>query len=381
MTGIYIHFPFCIKKCFYCDFYSLEQLDQIDIFIENLCKEIELHAAIYPITSKIDTIFFGGGTPSLLKPEHLNKILNTLNTYLTIEEFSEITLECNPGTVDIQYLEEYKKIGINRLSFGVQSFVDKELEFLERIHTADEALRAIKTAQDIGFDNISLDLIFSLPNQTISQWNKTLSKAIKLNPDHISAYSLIYEQGTPLHKQWQQGKIKKLDEDSDAELYIYTMKKLRKYGYEQYEVSNYTRNNKPSRHNLKYWYGDDYIAFGPSAHGKRGRQRYWNYSSLAKYNKLIQEGKLPIEGNEELSNIDIFFESIFLQLRAKGFNILDFEEKFGMDLMADLAFVFSEYVPEKYFEVKDDWVCLTAKGYCFADEISTEIMSRLEEAI
>ncbi len=377
MTGIYIHFPFCVKKCFYCDFYSLEQLNKIDSFVDYLCKEIELRLKQFQIKPTVDTIFFGGGTPSLLKPEHLDRIVNKLNTNLTIVENCEITLECNPGTTDIEFLSEYKSIGINRLSFGVQSFIDEELKFLERIHSADEAVKAINTARENGFDNISLDLIFALPDQTKKAWSYTLDKAIELETDHISAYSLIYEQGTPLYKQWKRGNIKKIDDDKDAELYLYTMEKLINAGYQQYEVSNYTRNNKPSLHNLKYWYGDNYIAFGPSAHGKTGNTRYWNYRSLGRYQELLKSGLLPTEGTEDLEMEDILFEMIFLQLRAKGMLMKQFESYFGKEIADSIREILMKYIPIEFYNISDNLISLTQKGYCRADEISTDIMNKL----
>ncbi len=378
MTGIYIHFPFCVKKCFYCDFYSLEQLDKIDSFVDSLCKEISLRLAQYQLKPKVDTIFFGGGTPSLLAPRHLDKIVNTLNTNLTIADNCEITLECNPGTTDIKHLSEYRSIGVNRLSFGVQSFIDEELKFLERIHNSDEAVKAIKTAQDKGFDNISLDLIFALPNQTLEDWDYTLKEAISLQTDHISAYSLIYEQGTPLYKQWKQGQIKKIDDENDAELYLHTMGTLIDAGYEQYEVSNYTKNNKPSLHNLKYWYGDNYIAFGPSAHGKSGNTRYWNYRSLAKYQENLNANMLPTEGSEVLNTEDILFEMIFLQLRAKGMIMRQFEEYFGKEIANGVRDILMKNIPAEFYKMTEETISLTQKGYCRADEISADIMNRLD---
>jgi oxygen-independent coproporphyrinogen-3 oxidase len=381
MTGIYIHFPFCVKKCFYCDFYSLEKLDGIDGFIDNLSKEIELRIAQYNRNLEVDSIFFGGGTPSLMKPKHLEKTLNSLNTFLTLAPDCEISLECNPGTIDIEYLAEYKKLGINRLSFGVQSFRDSELKFLERIHSSDEATIAISTAMDLGFDNVSLDLIFALPDQTLSDWDYSLNKAIELNPNHISAYSLIYEKGTPLYRQWKKGQIAKLEEDKDAELYLHTINKLTANGYSQYEVSNYAKNNMICRHNMKYWYGDDYIAFGPSAHGKLGKMRYWNYSSLGKYNRLLSGGDLPTAGHEETGQAEELFEVLFLQLRASGIKLDLFGNRFGLELQKHLLVAFENKIPNGYYQIEQSVLKLTSKGYCYADEISAEIMNRLEKLI
>jgi oxygen-independent coproporphyrinogen-3 oxidase len=216
--GLYLHIPFCERKCVYCDFYSIEKLEQTNPFLIALEKEIDLVADKFSPAETFQTIFLGGGTPSLLTPAQLGKLFNQLHRRYSIDAAAEITIECNPGTVDAAKLKAYRALGINRISFGVQSFNQDELDFLGRIHNADQARQAVRTARDAGFDNLSVDLIFALPMHTRERWEHSLREAVALEPEHISAYSLIYEEGTPLYAQLQQGLVKPLDEEIDADL-------------------------------------------------------------------------------------------------------------------------------------------------------------------
>lgn len=269
MSGLYIHIPFCEHKCIYCNFYSIENLDTKNRFLNALHTEIDLRYESLIgnefAPKKYDTIFFGGGTPSLLTPLEIGKIIYHLKEKFLVDELAEITIECNPGTLNESYLNGYKDAGINRLSFGVQSFDDEELKFLTRIHSAQQARDAITSAKKV-FDNISLDLIFALPNQSLKKWKENLEEGVTLGTKHISAYSLIFEEGTPLNAMKLNKSVFPLDEDTDADMYSCTMETLNKYGFEQYEVSNYSKPGYHSKHNLKYWLRESYISFGPSAH-------------------------------------------------------------------------------------------------------------------
>jgi len=301
MYGIYLHFPFCISKCHYCDFYSITELSPIDNFVNALCKEIQLQDSISRIHKpKVDTIFLGGGTPSLLKPSQLEIIIETLYKYFDIAQNTEFTIECNPGTLTETSLKEFRGLGINRLSIGVQSFNQDELKFLQRIHTTDDAVKSIEIARKSGFENISIDLIFSIPGQTLESWNNTLEKTISMELEHISAYSLIYEKDTPLYNDWLNHKVEKTDEETEAKYYETLIEKLVNHGLEHYEVSNFAKPNKKCRHNLKYWQGEEYFAFGPSANGYLNNTRYWNVKNLKLYFDSINQNKLPIEGSEHI---------------------------------------------------------------------------------
>ncbi len=378
--GLYIHFPFCIHKCFYCDFYSIENTKLIDDFVAILVKEIELRATHYENKNfEIDTIFFGGGTPSLLNPNNLEEILDKINKYFIIDRNAEITLECNPGTVDVEYLSEYYKMGINRISFGVQSFVDSELKFLERIHSSDEVVIAYNKARQIGFDNISLDLIFSLPNQEIDNWKFSLNKAIELNPNHISAYSLIYEPGTPLFASFQKGKIKKNTDDRDVEFYEITTDVLSNANFEQYEVSNYAKDGKYCRHNLKYWNCNEYFAFGPSAVGVIDGFRFKNFSNLNKYNTRLKQNKLPVESTEVMTENVKIFERIFLTLRAIGLNTIEFNKEFNIDIFEIAKREIELLINNKFIFRNGDILRLTSQGYFIGDDITLMLIDAIEK--
>lgn len=378
--GIYIHFPFCIHKCFYCDFYSVENTKLIDDFIKYLLIEIELRSNLMGNQKfKVDTIFFGGGTPSLINPSNLEKILNKINFHFEIIKDAEITLECNPGTVEIKFLEDYYKMGINRISFGVQSFIDSELKFLERIHSSQEAVIAYEIARKVGFENISLDLIFSLPNQELDNWKYSLDRAIELNPNHISAYNLIYEPGTPLNTNYEKGKIIKNSDDKDVEFYDITTSKLGEAGFEQYEVSNYTKNGRYCKHNIKYWNSDEYFSYGPSAVGIVNKERYKNISSLSKYQNKIKQGNLPIEYVEEMTQNILIFERIFLTLRALGLNLQDFQNDFGIDLMKIADKEINLFILNKFMFIENQTLKLTAEGYFIGDDITLKLADSIEK--
>ena len=277
MPGLYLHIPFCEKKCVYCDFYSIEKTSLMDDFLDALCDEMNIAVTHIAPREDFSSVFLGGGTPSLMTPIQLEKVLTTLHQNYAVMPDAEITMECNPGTVHIEKLRGYKALGINRLSFGVQSFHADELAFLHRIHTADETRDGIRMAQKAGFDNINIDLMFALPMHTKERLAYTLRETIALEPKHISAYSLIYEEGTPLFTQLQHHEVTPIDEALDAELFLFTSEFLSANGYVQYEVSNFAKRRAGGgtatedelyacRHNLNYWHCGEYLSFGPSAH-------------------------------------------------------------------------------------------------------------------
>ncbi|MDX1701254.1 MAG: radical SAM family heme chaperone HemW, partial [Melioribacteraceae bacterium] len=277
-TAIYIHIPFCDHKCIYCDFYSLISYENTELYFECLKKEIMHYAEKHSDGRVIDTIFFGGGTPSFVDPKYIDELIKCIDHHFSLSKNAEITLETNPGTVSKDKLQKFKDAGINRLSIGIQSFDDEELKFLTRIHDEKTAIDTVLNAANAGYENISVDLIFSLPNQSCDTWSDNLKKAIELPIKHISAYSLILEKGTILNKMVIDGKIKMTSENHDAELYKYTMEFLGENGFEQYEVSNFSRPTYECVHNLYYWEYKDYLSFGTSAHSFINGKRWWNYS-------------------------------------------------------------------------------------------------------
>ncbi len=288
MASLYLHIPYCEKKCVYCDFYSIENMKTMDLFLNALEKEIAMAAVGYSGRESFESIFFGGGTPSLLPPSALERILSAIHSHFRIDPGAEITVETNPGTADADKLREYRLLGVNRLSIGIQSFHSDELNFLSRIHTSGEAIACVENANLAGFDNVSVDLIFSLPNQTLERWKENLRRAIALRPKHISAYSLIVEEHTPLYSMVQSGTVKPLPEEMDTAMYETTLALMAENGFAQYEVSNFAKTGFESRHNKNYWNHSNYLGVGPSAHSfwkehPTGGRRWWNVRSIAQY--------------------------------------------------------------------------------------------------
>ena len=323
-SGIYIHFPFCNVKCGYCDFYSIvNRKETIPYFIESVIKEIDLYFNSNDLNKlEFDTIFLGGGTPSLIEPDYIEKIFKTLSNHINFSMIKEITIEANPGEVSKKYLNGYKEIGINRISFGFQSLDDKLLKFLDRLHSAKQCILAFEEARIAGFENINTDMIFNIPGQSLDILSENLKSVIKLQPEHISSYSLTVEKGTMLYSNVSKGKVVMPDEELDYNMYEMTSSIMSDNRYSQYEASNYAKNDKECLHNLHYWNLDPYIAFGPSAHGYDGKKRWWNHKSLNLYLTLLKENKLPIKNSEILSTKNKFNEIIMNGLRtSKGINI------------------------------------------------------------
>ncbi|ROL60999.1 radical SAM family heme chaperone HemW [Bacteroidetes/Chlorobi group bacterium ChocPot_Mid] len=375
MAGIYIHIPFCVKKCFYCDFYSIEKLSLQEKFVNYLTKEIKIFSDIHPYNKNIDSVFFGGGTPSLLTAVELELIINSLKNNFNISTNAEWTIESNPGTLTFENLREYLDLGINRISIGVQSFVESELKFLRRIHTSSEAYNSIQEAKKAGFKNLNIDIIFSIPEQTLESLNQTLDAIQELKPQHISAYSLIYEKGTPLFEAYKRNEIQKIDDDTDAELYEFLSKYLIKLGYEHYEVSNFAINGFKCNHNLNYWNGGDYFGFGPSAHSFFNNKRYWNFKSLNKYFEKIDDYQLPVEDSEILSSENILNERIMLGLRAEGLDLNQIGTEFHIDLEKKCNPIIEEWIKNDFAFWKNNKLRLNYKGYSICNTLINNIVN------
>jgi oxygen-independent coproporphyrinogen-3 oxidase len=382
LASLYLHIPFCEHKCIYCDFYSIVPAEkktgeqsQKELFLSALKNEIELRAEDQRFQEPYETIFFGGGTPSLLHPSDIEKILGILSFRFTIQPDAEITLETNPGTVDKNKLQAFRSAGINRISLGIQSFHDEDLKFLTRIHTSSEAKQCIEDCYSTGFENVSLDLIFSLPYQTLEKWKSNLEQAVEFHPGHISCYSLIIEPETPLFDMIQSNQVTPIDSELDAELYEFTIDFLTSQGYEQYEVSNFTRPamaDKPNfkcRHNLNYWNHSNYLSFGPSAHSFWKNERWWNISDFTAYVKQLCEHTLPISGGEHLTDVQFMEEFIFLGLRSEGIDFEQFRQRFSHDISVENAPIISELIQQENARMENGRFRLTAKGYLICDEI------------
>lgn len=373
-TALYIHIPFCDHKCIYCDFYSIITSDNVEHFLSALKKEIDYYSKLYSSNSIITSLFFGGGTPSLMNAEYIAEIVGHARTKFNFSVDAEITLETNPGTVDKNKLINFRKSGINRISIGIQSFDEADLKFLTRIHDKQTAINTVYNATEAGFENINIDLIFNLPGQSKEKWKLNLQQAIALPIKHISAYSLILEGGTILNKLVLDGKVKIQDEDYDADLYELTIDFLSENGFIQYEVSNFAKPGYESIHNKAYWHHQDYIGLGPSAHSFIENKRWWNYSSLKRYINEIELNQNSEMNYEMLTQQQLQDEYIMLALRSDGINIEDFIRRFGNDWLDKHSKDFEILKSENLIEVKHNTIKLTSKGYSICDEILSKIL-------
>lgn len=376
-NACYIHIPFCDHKCIYCDFYSIITSDNVNSFLKSLKKEIKYYSEKYSADREFISIFFGGGTPSLMEPDYISEILENVKTNFVVRDGAEITLETNPGTVSLEKLKLFRNAGINRISIGIQSFDNDDLKFLTRIHNSDTAIKTVKNATEAGFENISLDLIFNLPGQTKNKWIKNLEQAVKLPINHISTYSLILERGTILNKMVLDGKVKIADEDYDAELYQSTIDFITSKGFSQYEVSNFAKPGFECVHNNAYWHYKDYLGFGTSAHSFIDGKRWWNLSSLKMYIDKIGQSENAVAGSEIINSEKAINEYIMLELRSSGLNIKKFEKRFEIESRDWLKnnYPYFELLKNQNFVMMNDGIIkLTSKGYAVCDEILSEIL-------
>lgn len=379
MASLYLHIPFCEHKCIYCDFYSIENMDSKERFLKALETEIRLRAERFDHTQSVETIFFGGGTPSLLTKQQFERIFSLLHKYFRIDADAEITCESNPGTVELGKLSDFRSVGFNRISFGIQSFHDDDLKFLTRIHSAEEAERAVESAYTAGFDNVSCDLIFALPNQTPERWSENLRRAVALKPKHISAYALIVEEQTPLATMVKNKLVAPLPDEEDAELYEITIDTLTSNGYRQYEVSNFAQPGFLSRHNFNYWNHADYIGFGPSAHSfckdsSASGKRWWNVRSIQSYCDALERNEFPESGNEFIDRKKFFTEEIFLGLRSTGIDLKKLYPLYGEDVFSVRRAEIEQMEKEGLLIRSRNTISLTSKGYAVCDEIAARLI-------
>lgn len=368
MSGIYLHIPFCDTKCIYCDFYSITNHANKDKFINAILKEIEHYSPLMN-GNKFDTVFFGGGTPSLLPVDDFNRIFEALYKNYSISESSEITIEANPGTLDETKLMSLRSLPVNRISFGVQSFNNDDLKFLTRIHSSEEAVRTVQSARDAGYNNINIDLIFALPGQSMDAWKYNLDTAIKLETNHISAYSLIFEEGTVLNNMKRLGQVKSADIELEREMFDYTSSFLKSNGFEHYEISNYAKPGMECRHNLKYWQCEEYISFGPSASSYAGKKRWTNVKNLVNYIKSVESGKSSVDFEEEITEEKAITEFIFLGLRSKGIDTDKFSRVFNLNFNEKYITAINTLVNAGFAKAENNRFYLTQKGYAVSDEI------------
>jgi oxygen-independent coproporphyrinogen III oxidase len=373
MAGIYIHIPFCRQKCYYCDFYKTVNNTLSGKFIGALQKEIQQHKDYFD-GEKIETVYFGGGTPSVLNEEELQQILIFLHNYFKIIPDAEITFESNPDDLIPEYLKMLFKVGINRLSIGIQSFQDEHLKRMNRRHNVQQAVQSVENAAKTGFQNISLDLIYGLPALTNQQWNDALHQIFTLPFQHLSAYHLTYHQGTPFYTWLKKGTLKETTETESIDQFNTLIDTAEKYGFEQYEISNFAKNQLYSKHNSSYWLGKKYLGFGPSAHSFNGKTRQWNFAHLESYIKAVENGTAYFD-MEQLSEDEKFNEYILTRLRTKwGISMQQIVSSFGQKRGDFLVSELLKYKKSGFLNEQDNVFTFTRKGMFISDEILSNLM-------
>jgi oxygen-independent coproporphyrinogen-3 oxidase len=372
MAGIYIHIPFCKRKCHYCNFYSLANQKNKEQFHKALLKEIALQKN-YLHGEPIETIYFGGGTPSLLSISQIDEILNQIHQHYKVLSNAEIDLEANPDDLDKTILVDYKKSGINRLSIGTQAFDDYILQKLNRIHSAQQAIDAVHIAQSVGFENISIDLIYGIPGLTNQLWKQSIAQALSLNVPHLSAYHLTVEPNTALDVLIRKNKYPQPKEAEGIEHSLMLMQQMQANGYEHYEISNYALPGKYSVHNTNYWRQKSYLGLGPSAHSFDLNSRQWNVASTTKYIEALQQGKILFE-KEEISNTDQYNEFVMLGLRTQwGIDIKELQSKFGQEKTQYFQKQIQKYLSQEKLVFENGIYRLSNQGKIFADGIAGDL--------
>ena len=370
--GIYIHIPFCRARCSYCDFATgTYQSALADRYVRALAREIS-NADADANHMEADTIYFGGGTPSLLTPAQLAHVLDAVHTRFRVSADAEVTLEMNPGTVTPATLCEFQRLGVNRASFGAQTFDDQELRRLGRTHTSDDARRTLRDLHDAGFDNVSFDLIAGLPEQTLRSWERNLEEALALRPEHLSLYLLEVHEATPLADHIRRGYWRAPDPDLAAEMYMLLVERTKQGGYEQYEISNFCLPGRESRHNMKYWTGAPVYGFGCSAHSFDGIRRRWaNERDTLAYVELVEQGRSPVVERTNLDARDAGAEALFLGLRllARGVDLREHRARFRWDVRDTYADDLARFTEAGLVELSGDRLRLTPHGALLSNEV------------
>lgn len=372
MAGIYIHIPFCKSRCIYCGFYSTTLLDLRKKYINAVCREMELRENY--IREPFSTIYLGGGTPSLLDEAELTKLFLYINNVYDVDRNAEITMECNPDDITPEFTNMLSRLPINRVSMGAQTFADSRLRLLHRRHNSDEVKHAVKLLREAGIKNISIDLMFGFPDESLSQWKEDISAALALNVEHISAYSLMYEEDTPLWKMLDTGKVKEIDEELSLTMFKELVCQLTDAGYEHYEISNFARPGYRSRHNSSYWHQVPYIGLGAAAHSFDLNSRQWNVADLKLYIEEINNGIIPME-REELDNDTTFNDIITTALRTSdGIDLNAMETRLGKRYRNTLISAAGKHIEQGLLEIRHDRLRLTAEGIFISDMVMSDLM-------
>ncbi len=373
MAGIYIHIPFCKRRCIYCDFFSTTASEKKNEYIKALCKEIAGRKN-YLEGEVIDTVYFGGGTPSQLEKDDFTNIFRTIYDNYSVNPKAEITIEANPDDLTDEYVEMLSTLPFNRLSMGIQTFNDDILSLLKRRHNAQQAIDAFRRCRNAGFRNISIDLMYGLPGESMDTWNRDLDTAISLAPEHISAYHLIYEEGTVLYGLREENKVSEADEDLSNSLFETLISRLKESGYVHYEISNFCRPGMHSRHNSSYWTAIKYLGCGPSAHSYDGHSRQWNISSLDKYIEGINSGT-DISETEELDIYTRYNDFVITTIRTVlGMPLEKLKAEYGNELYEYCLKMARPHINQGTLEIKDNTLKLTPNGIFISDGIMSDML-------
>lgn len=386
MAGIYIHIPYCRQKCSYCNFYSVVSRKSVPDMVQAICREIQIRSIgevnsavvaeidkLVSIKHQVDTIYLGGGTPSLLDISLLMKLFETIYHYYEVSEEAEITLEANPDDITPENLYAWRQLGINRLSIGIQSFRPADLEYLNRVHTAQKAMDSILLARKYGFPDLTIDLIYGIPTLSNEQWLENLKQFTDLSIPHLSAYSLTVEPRTPLFQMIEKGKVKPVDEKQSTEQFEILMQFMQQHNYLHYEISNFCLPGHFARHNLSYWKGIDYTGFGPSAHSFNGTTRQWNVSSINEYLEAIKQGVIPAE-QELLTLNNKYNETVMTGLRTMwGCDIRDINKQFGANYEHYFINQIQKWINQSLIQQEGNIFTLTNKGKLLADGIASDL--------
>lgn len=373
MAGLYVHIPFCKTRCAYCNFFSTTALNQIERYIANLDRELDLRKD-YLSTDTLATLYWGGGTPSLLSFQHCKTIMGHIKSHFSLEPMSEITLEANPDDITEECLNLWLDLGFNRLSIGIQSFDDKLLKLVNRRHTSQQAINAVETAQRAGFRNISIDLIYGLPGQTLEDWKKDICRTLQLDVQHVSAYGLSYEEGTPLYIRCQNKEIVPSDDDLYNQMYDLMCVELQRAGFERYEVSNFAKPYCRSRHNSSYWHDVSYMGIGPGAHSYNGQVRQWNVENLQLYMDSLEKGHLPLE-EETIDRTTHFNETLMLALRtAEGLDLSRLARTFGQEEADECQRKAQPYIAKGLLCLQENCLVPTQLGFHWLNAMIADLM-------
>ena len=373
MAGIYIHIPFCKRRCIYCDFFSTTQSEKKPTYIHALCQELEIRKD-YLQGEDIETIYLGGGTPSQLSLEELESIFTTIYNIYKVKEDAEITLEANPDDLAPEYVAMLRQLPVNRISMGIQTFQEDILKLLHRRHTAQQAIEAFQRCRNAGFQNISIDLMYGLPGETLETWEQDLQQAIALHPEHISAYHLIYEEGTTLWNLRERHQVEEADEELSVTLFKTLIDELTQAGYQHYEISNFCLPELHSRHNSSYWTGKKYLGCGPSAHSYNGLSRQWNVASLDHYIEGIISGKPDYE-MEELDIYTRYNDFVITSIRTCwGMPLSYLRTEYGEDLYRYCLRMAKPYLSQGLLETKENILKLTKEGIFISDGIMSDLL-------